>query len=78
MITKTLLHENWRMKDTAWTEFVPAKVPGDLYSDLLAAGKMEDPFYRDNELKTLKLSENEYLYETVFSVPEETLKKEFL
>ena len=76
MIIKTFLHDNWRMKDTAWTETVPAKVPGDLYSDLLAAGRIEDPFYRDNELKTLKLSENEYLYETEFAVPEEALDKE--
>ncbi len=76
MIQKTFLHDNWRMKDTTWTETVPAKVPGDLYSDLLAAGRIEDPFYRDNELKTLKLSENEYFYETVFTVPEEALKME--
>ena len=29
------------------------KIPGSVYSFLLDAGKMEDPFYRDNEFKAL-------------------------
>ena len=31
------------------------KIPGSVYSFLLDAGKMEDPFYRDNEFKALEL-----------------------
>ena len=30
-------------------DWVPAKVPGSVYQAYLDAGKMEDPFYRDNE-----------------------------
>lgn len=73
---KISLNENWKMKDTCWEESLPASVPGDLYSDLLQNGKMEEPYYRDNELAALKLAENEYEYSTVFTVSEEVLAKE--
>jgi beta-mannosidase len=49
-------------------EFLAAKVPGSVYGDLLAHGKMEDPFYRDNETKALALMEYDYEYSTTFDV----------
>ena len=42
-------------------------VPGSLYSILLENGLMEDPFYRDNELKALRLAEHEYVFSKKFS-----------
>lgn len=42
-------------------------IPGSLYSILLENGLMEDPFYRDNELKALKLSEYKYEFSRIFS-----------
>ena len=41
---------------------VPAKVPGSVYHDLLCAGKIPDPFYRDNENDALKLMEHDFVY----------------
>ena len=41
MITQ-ILHENWRLQMPGLAEAVPAQVPGSVYADLLAAGKMED------------------------------------
>ena len=49
-------------------EWMPAQVPGSVYSTLLALGKMPDPYYRDNELTALKLMENDFVYETKFQV----------
>ena len=69
MIT-TKLHQNWRMRQAGWEEFLPASVPGSVYSDLLANGKMEDPYYRDNELKALRIMEHDFEYFTVFDVPD--------
>ena len=57
-------------------ETIPAEVPGDLYSDLLRAGLIDDPYYRDNELAALRLAENDCIYETHFDVPDEILKRE--
>ncbi len=48
----------------------PVPVPGSVYADLLAAGKMEDPYYRDNEDAALALMEKDFLYAACF-VPEE-------
>ncbi len=70
------LDQNWMMKDRSWDNFIPAFVPGDLYSDLLQSGKIEDPYYRDNELAALALAENEYEYRTSFFVEEDVLCKE--
>lgn len=60
----------------AWTlvipgsEFgpVPAAVPGSVYHDLLTAGKIPDPFYRDNETEALKLMEHEFHYSRAFDL----------
>ncbi len=47
---------------------VPARVPGSVYGDLLAAGRIPDPFYRDNELAALKLMDFDWTYSRTFSV----------
>ena len=52
---------------------VPAQVPGSVYHDLLSAGRIEDPFWRDNENEALRLMENEFVYSRSFSVPEDLL-----
>ena len=55
---------------------VPATVPGSVYNDLLSAGKIPDPFYRDNEEEALKLMEHDFLYSRSFQVPPELLREE--
>lgn len=71
------LHQSWTVQTERWDTPVKATVPGDLYSDLLAAGKMEDPYYRDNELAALPLSDADYDYETTFAVDTDAFAKEF-
>ena len=68
------LDENWTLTVLGDDPFgingksVPAKVPSTVYSTLLEAGLMPDPFYRENELDALKLMENDFVYETAFSL----------
>ena len=38
---------------------VPATVPGSVYADLLDAGLMEDPYWRDNELAAFELMKHD-------------------
>ena len=52
---------------------VPASVPGSVYSDLLAAELIPDPFWRDNETEALKLMEHCFRYARSFEVPEDLL-----
>ncbi|MFP3153996.1 glycoside hydrolase family 2 protein [Lachnospiraceae bacterium ZAX-1] len=43
------------------------EVPGSVYSFLLDAGKMEDPFYRENELDALALMDHKFVFHRNFS-----------
>ena len=52
---------------------VPAAVPGSVYHDLLTAGCIEDPFWRDNETEALKLMENDFVYSRRFEVDPDLL-----
>ncbi len=61
------LHGNWTLEIVGQPGKLPAQVPGSVYGDLLAAGKMEDPFWRDNELQALQLMENDFIYESRFA-----------
>ncbi len=77
------LNENWKMRALPETEtsissareeeYIPAVVPGSVYTDLLREGKMEDPFWKDNEDKALRLMDQDYEYVTEFDCPEELL-----
>lgn len=59
-------------------EEVPVKVPGSVYSGLIEAGKMPDPFYRDNELDALKLMENDFTFYRTFTLKQEDLEADKL
>ena len=46
-----LLDEGWTAAGVdTFTSGLPATVPGTIHTDLLAAGLIPDPFWRDNEL----------------------------
>ena len=67
------LHENWKMRMVGTEDFIPAVVPGSVYNDLLRNGRMEDPYYRDNEAKALEIMENDFEYTSVFDVEKDIL-----
>jgi len=52
--------------DSSW---LPAVAPGDVHSTLLAAGRIEDPFYDQNEGKCAWVEEREWWYRTTI-IPE--------
>ena len=68
----------WRMHRCGDAEMIPARVPGSVYADLLAAGKMEDPYWRNNELDALALMENDYEYTCTFTLSKEMLETDRL
>lgn len=54
--------------------FVEAAVPGSVFGTYLEKGMLPDPYYRDNELEAVKLSDNDFEYVRTFDVSEEQLK----
>lgn len=51
-------------------EILTGTIPGSVYSILLENKKIEDPFYGENELTALKIMEQDFTFEKIFSVPE--------
>jgi beta-mannosidase len=68
------LNGTWKMKRKDCDEWMDATVPGTVFSEMINSGKMEDPFYRDNEEQTLKEANYNYEYERTFNITEEILK----
>ena len=71
------LKDNWTLTilgDNVYNipqEPIETKVPSTVYGTLLDKGLIPDPYFRDNELTALKLMENDFVYETEFSIPDE-------
>ncbi len=70
------LNGDWHLYRSDAGEAVPATVPGCVHTDLLAAGMLEDPFYRDNELKVLWVGETDWTYRRTFVVSGDLLQHE--
>lgn len=62
------LNGKWIFRNIKNDEYMDAIVPGSVYNDLLSNGKTDDPFYRDNEDATLKLSDYDYEYKRSFNI----------
>ena len=58
----------WQVRKEPGEDFFPASVPGCIHTDLLASGKIPDPFYRDNEKAVQWVGEANWVYRRTFSV----------
>ena len=63
----------WEMRPADGAQWMRAAVPGSVYADLLANGKMDDPFYRDNENRALPLMDKDYVYRRNFTLTNDQL-----
>ncbi len=63
----------WRMGAVGEDWEIDGVVPGSVYMDLLAAGRLQDPFFRENELVAFALMEKDYRYCRSFVVSRELL-----
>ena len=69
------LNGAWQLEAEGSDRKIDAAVPGSVYSDLLKAGEIPDPFWRDNELAVLPLMEQDYRYSRKFDVPAAILSR---
>lgn len=73
---KVVLNGKWKMRKIQGGEWIDAQVPGSVYYDLLNAGLIEDPFYRDNEDKTIEAAYYDYEYEREFFITSDILEQD--
>lgn len=73
---KKIIDSNWKMQQAGSDKLIEATVPGSVYGDLLNAGLMENPYWKDNEDEALKLMDYDYIYTTSFDCDEAVLKSD--
>ncbi len=74
---KTLtLNGDWHVSKLGEDEIIPAAVPGCVHLDLMAADKISDPYYRDNEMDLMWIGETDWSYQREFTVSDEFLTHE--
>lgn len=66
----------WKMKAAKDTEWMEGTVPGSVFHDLLKAGKIRDPFYRDNEKQAIDVAACDYEYQRTFEVSRHLLEND--
>lgn len=72
------LNNNWQMRIAGEDIWLPARVPGSIYQDLTDGGRLDDPYWRDNEKKTLAIMENHFVYRCVFRKEEKEYSEAIL
>ncbi|WP_433369424.1 glycoside hydrolase family 2 protein [Actinoplanes sp. CA-142083] len=60
------LHDGWTLSGGDVSE-LPASVPGCVHTDLLAAGRIEDPYLDENESKLSWIGRTEWTYSSSFT-----------
>jgi len=62
------LSGDWTLQPKNGEWAIPATVPGDNVSALLAAGKIPDPYWADNELQVQWIGREDWVYSRTFEV----------
>ena len=70
------LTHDWQFRQVGTSEWLPAKVPGCVHTDLLANGSIPDPFVADNEKHVQRIAESDWEYCRKFYCSPELLAQE--
>jgi beta-mannosidase len=66
----------WQFRQADTPDWFPATVPGGVHTDLLALGKIPDPFVADNEKKVMYVAEQDWDYRHSFDAGAAVLAEE--
>ncbi|MFO7632645.1 MAG: glycoside hydrolase family 2 protein [Caldilinea sp.] len=66
----------WQFRQAGVEEWLSATVPGSVHTDLLALGRIPDPFVADNEKKVAWVAEQDWEYRCVFPASADALAEE--
>jgi beta-mannosidase len=65
----------WQFRQAGTEQWLPATVPGGVHTDLLALGRIPDPFVGDNERRVQWVAEADWEYRHQFAVKPELLRQ---
>ncbi|MGD0863326.1 MAG: glycoside hydrolase family 2 protein [Candidatus Limnocylindrales bacterium] len=67
-MTSQSLSGAWQFRQAGSDEWLAARVPGGVHTDLMAAGRIADPFFGDEELRVQWVAEADWEYRRSFQV----------
>lgn len=70
-----ILSKNWLFKNSADQNWQSAKIPGNVYNDLIETKQIPDPYFSSNEKKVQWVDTCEWDYSTEFDLNTTQLKK---
>ncbi len=70
------LNGEWSLKQVGQEAAIQAVVPGNVHTDLLAAGLIPDPYYRDNEECLQWIGEAGWVYSRKFTLADDFLRSD--
>jgi beta-mannosidase len=68
LVQQQTVDQNWQFRQLGRTEWLSAKVPGCVHTDLLDHGLIPDPYYRDNEKLVQWVETEDWEYQTTFDL----------
>lgn len=71
-----MLHNNWQFRQKGTQQWMPARVPGTVHTDLMANKRIDDPFYRMNERDVQWIDKVNWEYTCRFVVQQELSEKQ--
>lgn len=66
---------SWQFRRSDSEEWLSASVPGGVHTDLLALGRIPDPFVGDNEIRVAWVAENDWEYRHTFNVQPDVFQR---
>ena len=72
------LNGSWQFRKIGEPGWFPAQVPGGVHTDLLALGKIPDPFVADHELEVQWVAETDWEYEKRFLIDRDLFNEEHI
>lgn len=73
---RLLLNQGWEFSQSGSDKWMPAVVPGTVHQDLIRHQLLPDPFYGTNETKIQWVENEDWEYQTLFTVTDEQLKRD--
>lgn len=73
---KLSLNGEWQFTGDGMDKWLPGEVPGDVFTDLIRASEIPDPYYGKNELVLQWVGKSDWVYKKEFAVGPELLGRE--
>ncbi len=72
------LHNEWHFHQAGIDSVLPAQIPGIVHADLMRAGMIPDPYFRENEKEVQWIEREDWIYKTSFEVSPEVFSREHI